>query len=164
MNAIVAISRNGVIGKDGKMPWHISEDLRYFKQVTAGHVVVMGRKTYESIGALPLRHNIVLTRDKDYQADGCEVMHSVEEVVEWAKNHPEEKVFIIGGAEIYKAFMPYIQTLYLTRIDADFEGDTVFDIHYSDWIPVQVDKGKECDKVGLDYYFLTLQRAKETSE
>lgn len=117
-----AMGRNRVIGKDGTMPWYLSADLIHFRKLTRGHVVVMGRKTYESIGgALPKRTNMVLTRDPHFAAPGCEIVHSVEAVLRDAR-----PVFIIGGAELYRQFLPHAQTLYITRIHAEFEGDTFF--------------------------------------
>ena len=119
---IAAMGRNRVIGKDGKMPWHLPADLRHFRRLTKGHTVVMGRKTYESIGgALSGRTNWVLTRDPAYEAPGCEVLHSLEPVL-----REERPVFVIGGAELYREFLPYADTMHLTMIDADFEGDTYF--------------------------------------
>ncbi|HLN63294.1 MAG TPA: dihydrofolate reductase [Symbiobacteriaceae bacterium] len=119
---VAAMGRSRVIGKDGKMPWHLPADLRHFRRLTKGHIVVMGRKTYESIGgALSGRTNWVLTRDTAYQAPGCEVLHSLEPVL-----REERPVFVIGGAELYRAFLPYADTLHLTMIDADVEGDTYF--------------------------------------
>ena len=126
ISMVVAMSQNRVIGKSGKMPWHIPEDLQYFKALTTGHTVIMGRKTFESIGRpLPNRLNVVLTHDEAYEADGCEVAHSIEEVIR--KYHKkEEELFIIGGSTLYKAFMPYATKLYITLIEKYFEGDTFF--------------------------------------
>ncbi len=122
LKVIVAIARGGVIGCRGRMPWHLPEDLRYFKEVTMGGVVVMGRKTFESIGRpLPGRINVVVTRQADFAPPGVEVAHSLEEAVE---RHPD--AFIIGGAEIYRQAMPMAGELYITEIDADYEGDTRF--------------------------------------
>lgn len=126
ISMIVAMSRNGVIGKDGSMPWHIPEDLQYFKTLTTGHTLIMGRKTFESIGrALPNRLNVVLTKDPDYKAPGCQLVHSVEEVIKGYASE-EKELFIIGGSTLYRAFMPYAKKLYITRIEATIEGDTYF--------------------------------------
>jgi dihydrofolate reductase len=119
---IVAIARGGVIGAEGGMPWHIPEDLQYFKRTTTGHVVVMGRKTFESIGRpLPNRTNVVITRQKDYRPEGVEVVHSMEEA---AKKYPD--AFVIGGAEIYRQALPLAGELYITKINATYKGDTFF--------------------------------------
>ncbi|HWI53645.1 MAG TPA: dihydrofolate reductase [Symbiobacteriaceae bacterium] len=117
-----AMGSNRVIGKDGKMPWYLSADLIHFRKLTRGKVVVMGRKTYESIGeALPKRTNVILTRDPAFAAPGCEVVHSVDEVL-----RDERPVFIIGGAELYREFLPHAHELHVTRIHAEFDGDTFF--------------------------------------
>lgn len=128
ISMIVAMSQNRVIGKDNKMPWSIPEDLQYFRKVTSGHVVIMGRKTYESIGIpLPHRTNIVLTRDQSYQADGCIVMHEMDALLAQYQTS-EEEVFIIGGSTLYQVFMPFANKLYITQIQATIEGDTAFPI------------------------------------
>lgn len=117
-----AMGSNRAIGRDGKMPWYLSADLIHFRKLTRGKVVVMGRKTFESIGeALPKRTNVVLTRDPAFAAPDCEVVHSVDEVL-----RDERPVFIIGGAELYRQFLPHADTLHITRIHAEFEGDTFF--------------------------------------
>ena len=122
ISLVWAMGQNRVIGQGGKMPWYLSADLIHFRKLTRGHVVVMGRKTYESIGeALPKRTNVVLTRDRQFEAPGCEVVHSVDEVL-----RDERPVFIIGGAELYREFLPHAQTLHITRIHAEFAGDTFF--------------------------------------
>ncbi|MDR2912193.1 MAG: dihydrofolate reductase [Alistipes sp.] len=119
---IVAIARGGVIGLNGAMPWHFSEDLRYFKRVTTGHAVVMGRRTFESLGRpLPARVNVVVTRNESWSAEGVEVVHSFDEAV---RRFPD--AFVIGGAEIYRQALPVAEELYITRIDAEYEGDTRF--------------------------------------
>lgn len=118
------MARNRVIGKDNQLPWHLSEDLRHFKALTMGHTIIMGRKTFESIGhPLPGRKNVILTRNQDFQADGVEVGHDLSD---WLRQAADEKVFIIGGAELYQQALPHTQTLYLTMIDQDFEGDAYF--------------------------------------
>lgn len=124
INLIVAASKNNQIGIDNKLPWHISEDLKYFRKTTQGHTVLMGRKTYESIGRpLPNRTNIVLTRDKNFSAEGVSVIHSFEEGLKLCEN---DDVFIIGGGEIYSLFLPYADYLYITLVDKVIEGDTAF--------------------------------------
>lgn len=125
-----AMGRNRVIGKDGKMPWYLSADLIHFRKLTRNHVVVMGRKTYESMGgALPRRTNIVLTRDPAFAPPDCEVVHSIDEVL-----RDERPIFVIGGAEVYRQFLPHAQKLHVTRIHADFEGDTFFpEYDESEW-------------------------------
>ncbi len=125
LTAIVAMADNRVIGRDGDLPWHLPEDLKFFKKTTSGHPIVMGRKTYDSIGRpLPKRTNIVLTRDTDWTADGVTVIHSPEELKTLALESDE--TFIIGGAEIYKAFLPHLNSLIVTHVHGDYEGDTQF--------------------------------------
>ncbi len=133
ISIIVAVARGGVIGCKGVMPWHIPEDLRMFKRVTSGHPVVMGRRTFESLGRpLPNRTNVVITRNRSWNAEGVRVAGSLEDVV--AMFTPEEEVFVIGGGEIYREAMPLADRLYLTRIDAAYEGDTFFpDWNEADW-------------------------------
>ncbi len=120
---IVARAQNGVIGRDGKLPWHIPADLKRFKALTMGSVMVMGRKTFDSLpGLLPGRRHIVLTRDSKWQAEGAEVVHSAEEALALAGDAP---VSIIGGAEIFRMFLPTADRLELTEVLADVPGDTI---------------------------------------
>ncbi len=122
---IAAVSKNGVIGENNSLIWKIPEDLKRFRQLTTGKPIIMGRKTFESIGKpLPNRTNIILTRDKNYKAEGCFVVHSVDDALE-AGNGAEE-IMIIGGAQIYAQFLPVADKMYLTFIDKDFEGDAFF--------------------------------------
>lgn len=125
ISIIVAVAENGVIGSGNRMPWHISEDLRRFKSITTGHPVVMGRKTFESLGRpLPNRTNVVITRNPAYAAEGATVVGSLEEAL--AMFPAEEEVFVIGGGEIYRQAMDIADRLYITRVCEAFEGDTVF--------------------------------------
>lgn len=122
---IWAMTKDRVIGKDNKMPWHLPNDLAFFRKQTVGKTVVMGRKTFESLGSKPLpkRRNMVLTRNKDWSHEEVNVLHSVDDVLDLAK---AEEIMIIGGAEIYALFLPYADRLYITRIDAALDGDTYF--------------------------------------
>ena len=125
ISIIVAASANNVIGAKGDLPWHLSDDLKRFKAVTMGKPIVMGRKTWESIGrALPGRQNIVITRRYDFAADGCDVVHSVDEAMSAAGDVDE--IMVIGGSQVYEIFLPAAQRLYLTRVHADVEGDAFF--------------------------------------
>lgn len=124
--AIVAHDPNRLIGANGDLPWHLPADLAFFKKTTSGHPIVMGRKTFDSIGrALPKRQNIVLTRDPNWSASDITVIHSPEEVKTLALTH-SEPVFIIGGAEIYQQFMPLLDELLVTKVNTAYEGDTYF--------------------------------------
>lgn len=131
---VVARARNGVIGRDNALPWHLPADLAHFKRITQGHPVVMGRRTHESIGRpLPGRHNIVVTRTPGWKADGCTVVGSLEAAYAAAGNVPE--VFVIGGSALYAAALPGADRIYLTEIDADVSGDTVFpEIDPAGWV------------------------------
>ena len=132
ISIIVAVAENGVIGDKNKLLWHIREDLQHFKAVTTGHPVVMGRKTYESLGRpLPGRRNVVISR-QELTIAGCEVVHSLDEAL--ALFGPDEEVFIIGGAQIYAAALPLADRFYLTRVGHSYEGDTRFpDWNPADW-------------------------------
>lgn len=125
LTAIVAMTSDRVIGRDGGLPWHLPEDLAFFKKTTLGHPIVMGRKTYESIGRpLPKRRNIVLTRDKNWAAEGVEVIHRPGDLEHLPKLNGQ--VFIIGGSEVYAAFLPKLEDLLVSHIFEDYEGDTRF--------------------------------------
>lgn len=129
---VVAHDQNHVIGYQNQLPWHIPEDLAYFKEVTLGKPIVMGRNTFESIGRpLPGRENIVVTRNKDYYYPGIIVKHSIEDAVQYAKSLHED-VMIIGGAEIFKNHLDVADTLFITEIFDEFQGDTYFP-QYADW-------------------------------
>ncbi len=127
VSAIVAMSRNGVIGKDNQIPWYLPADLSYFKRTTLHHHVIMGRHTFASISRpLPLRTNIVVTRDPFFLAAGVLVAHSVEEALSIALDSGETEAFIIGGGQIYRQSFPYWDKVYLTRVETTVEGDTFF--------------------------------------
>lgn len=132
ISIIVAIAQNGVIGDRGGLIWHLSEDLKHFKAITTGHPVIMGRKTCESLGrALPGRTNVVISKQPDYAVEGFKTAGSLEEAV--ALFGTDEEVFIIGGAQIYARALPMADRLYLTMVEADYEGDT----HFPAWDPSQ---------------------------
>lgn len=133
ISIIVAVAENNVIGKDNKLIWHLPKDLKHFKETTTGHFIIMGRKTFESNGRpLPNRTNVIITKDKNYKAEGCKIVHSLDEALDFAKN--ESEVFIIGGGEIYKQAMPIADRIYLTKVHQPFEGDTFFpEINMKEW-------------------------------
>lgn len=127
ISLIVAASSNNVIGKDNKLPWHLPNDLKYFKNTTWAMPIVMGRKTYESIGKpLPGRLNIVITRNGGWNAAGVTVVHTIEEAIDLAASKDVKEIFIIGGAEIFLSLLPQAGRIYLTRIHQNFEGDVFF--------------------------------------
>ncbi len=122
---VVAIAENGVIGRDGKLPWHLPSDLKHFKKTTMGYPLVMGRKTYESIGRpLPGRDNIVLTRDRSRHFPGCLTMYSLQEALAYCDT--QEKVFVIGGADIFDLAFPHTDTIIVTALKREVEGDVYF--------------------------------------
>lgn len=127
ISLIVAMDEAGGIGKGGALPWHLNADLRRFKALTIGHHILMGRKTYESIGKpLPGRMNVVISRDAEYVAEGCQVVNSLEDALALASSRSENEVFIIGGSEIFAQALPLADRLYLTRVHALLDCDTFF--------------------------------------
>lgn len=157
ISLILAMDKNNLIGNKGKLPWHIPEDLAYFKKITTGHTVIMGRKTFESIGKiLPERENIVITRKKDFNADGCIVVHSVEEVLNLIN---DKEAFVIGGGEVYELFLPYVERLYITKIEAEFEGDTYFKkFNKKEWKLISKTRGRKNKNIPFKYSFLVYER------
>ncbi len=150
---IAAISKNNQIGFHNKMPWHIPEDLAYFREVTSGHTVIMGRKTFESIGKpLPNRTNVVLTTNLHFSADGVIVLHNISEALKLCEA-TEDAVFVIGGGEIYKAFLPYAQYLYLTLIDEVVKGDTCFPHYQKDFHLLESSRSKSFTANGHPFSF-----------
>lgn len=159
LSFIFAMDKNRVIGKNNDLPWRLPEDLKFFKRVTMGHPIVMGRKTHESIGrALPGRENIIVTRDNNYKAEGCTVIHSVSEVERIGKES-EEEVFVIGGSELFKATFDAADRLYITYIEEEFEGDTFFpEFDEKEWKLLSKDKGLKDEKNIYDYFFMIYER------
>ncbi len=139
---IVAVARNGVIGNEGGLPWHVSEDLEHFKRTTSGHAIIMGRKTYDSIGRpLPKRRNIVVTRQRDAEFPGCERATSLDEAIALART-TDPCPFIIGGASLYEEALPMATELHVTTIDANVQGETYFPGDFSAFVEVESRKGK----------------------
>ena len=161
ISIIVAIARNGVIGNGNALIWHIAEDLRRFKALTTGHPVIMGRKTYESIGCpLPNRTNVVVTRRKDYRPEGCLVAGSLEQAV--GLFDPSEEIFIIGGAQISAQAMPMADRLYLTEIDSDYEGDTRFpEWKREEWTLLSEERHERGERYDRPFAFRNYIRTKE---
>jgi dihydrofolate reductase len=127
VSLIVAIAENGVIGRGGKLPWHLSDDLRRFKELTMGHTVIMGRRTWESIGRpLPGRQMVVISRQPAYEAAGCQVVSNLDDALEIAQQIDDDEAFVIGGEEVYRLALPRADRLYVTRVHANVEGDTRF--------------------------------------
>lgn len=142
ISLLVAMDEGGGIGRDNRLPWRLSADLRRFKRLTMGHHMLMGRKTYESIGrALPGRTTIVVTRQADYQAEGCTVAHSLEEGIELAKGAGEEELFVIGGGEIFQQALPLAGRIYLTEVHGRAGCDVFFPrLEEGEWRTVEVEE------------------------
>jgi dihydrofolate reductase len=154
---IVAISKNHVIGNNNSLIWHLPVDLKNFKKLTTGSAIIMGRKTYESIGKpLPYRRNIIITRDENYRVENCEVVNSLEEALLICY----ENCFIIGGGEIYKQSLSIADELYLTLIDEEFEGDTYFPEIGEDWFESERQDFEPDDKNKYKYSFIKYERYK----
>jgi dihydrofolate reductase len=154
---VVAIAENYAIGKHNQLLWHMPADLKHFKQITSGHTVIMGRKTYDSVGKpLPNRRNIIITR-QDITIPGCEVVKSVDEALALSVN--EKEVFIVGGAEIYKLAMDKTDRVYLTIIHHLFDADSFFpEIDYMEWKEVSREDHPADEKHKYAYSFITLER------
>jgi len=152
---IVAISKNRVIGDSNKLIWHLPADLKRFKEITTGHPIVMGRKTYESIGRpLPNRRNIIITRDNNYQVEGCEIVNSIEEALLLTNSD----CFIIGGGEIYKQSLHLVDKIYMTLVDEDFEGDTTFPELDKSWYVSNQEDFLKDEKNPHNYSFIIYER------
>ena len=162
LSIIVAKAQNNIIGKDNKLLWHISEDLKRFKDLTTGHTIIMGRKTFESLGrVLPNRKHIVFTQNPDFKVndENVKIVHSMLEIQEYIEN--KEENFVIGGAMIYNLLMPYANKMYITEIHKDFEGDTVFPkINLDIWEEVSREKGEDIEQNNLEYDFVVYERKK----
>lgn len=164
LSIIAAVDQNQLIGSQGKIPWKLPADLQYFKKRTMGSPIIMGRKTFESIGsALPGRRNIILTRNKDFTAKKCEIIHSKNKILDNFLEKEEES-FIIGGAEIYKQFLAYSDKLYLTVIEHEFSGDTYFpEIDWENWDKISEKKGTTDSKNPYPYSYHIYQRKNQKS-
>ncbi|MED4038593.1 dihydrofolate reductase [Niallia taxi] len=161
ISLIVAMDDKQAIGVNNQLPWHLPEDLKYFKKVTTGHPIVMGRKTRDSIGRnLPNRENVILTRDKNYTCEGCTVLYSIDDFKKWQAEKDEE-IFIIGGSEIFKETIEITDRLYITEISGEFEADTYFpEIDWNEWHVISENKGIRDEKNDYDYRFLVYEKNK----
>ncbi len=158
LSSIVAVAKKNVIGGDNKLLWHLPADLKHFKNVTMDHTIIMGRKTYESIGKpLPGRKNIVVTRSEEFIAEGCTVITNLQKAIQLCEQ--EDEVFIIGGAEIFRQSLPAVDKIYITRIDHVFEGDVFFpELNFSEWKLVKYLKFHADEKNKYDYSFAEYER------
>jgi dihydrofolate reductase len=157
LSLIWAMDQNQLIGKGNELPWRLPADLAFFKKNTQGHPVIMGRKTFDSLGRpLPNRENIIISRDTELHIDNCVVVHSIE----GAKLHVgDKKAFVIGGAEIYKLFLPYADELIVTRVHDTFEGDTHFpEVNWKEWTLMEAQQGNLDEKNVYAHTFETYRR------
>ena len=160
LSIIVAVAKNNVIGKDNKLIWHLPEDLKRFKRLTTGHTIIMGRKTFESLGrVLPNRKHIVLCNDAEMNinAENVEVIESIDKIEKYENS--EEENFVIGGASIYKLLLPKASKLYITKINQEFDGDVYFpEINENEWKIVEREQGIKDEKNPYDYEYITYVR------
>ena len=157
ISLIAAVSQNGVIGDGSKIPWHISEDFKHFKEITMGHSILMGKNTFESIGkVLPGRTNIILSSDKNFKVPDGHVFGDVDEALKFAESLGEKELMIIGGGSIYKLLLPKATKIYLTRILKEFKGNVFFpEIDINDWKEEKVEKHFDSE---IPYEFVELIR------
>ena len=164
LSLIVAMARNNTIGIDNTLPWHLPNDLKYFRATTMGKPVVMGRKTYESIGRpLPGRPNIVITRQADFHADGVAVVSSLEAAIEMAArlavDVESDEIMVMGGAEIYRQVLPLVERMYVTEVDADIDGDAFFpEFDRHGWTESARESHAPCEKNPHPYSFVVYDR------
>ena len=161
ISLIVAVARNGVIGRDGGLPWRLSSDLKRFKAITMGKPVIMGRKTWESLPIKPLpgRRNIVVTRQRDFRADGAEVAPNPASALEIARRQSPEEVYIIGGGELFRHFLPMANRLYLTEVGTDAEGDATFPkLESAEWRDAEREEGTRTERDDAPFTFRILDR------
>ena len=160
LSIIVAVAKNNVIGKDNKLIWHLPEDLKRFKRLTTGHTIIMGRKTFESLGRiLPNRKHVILCNDMEMNIDNenVEILEDISMLEKYIDS--EEEHFIIGGATIYRLLMPYAKKLYLTKIHEEFEGDVYFpEINEEEWQIIDKEKGLKNEENPFDYEYITFER------
>jgi dihydrofolate reductase len=161
LSIIVAVAENHVIGRDNQLIWHLPKDLKQFKNLTTGHPIIMGRKTFESIGKpLPNRTSIIISRNTNFAVEGCIVVNSLENAILEAQKIESEEAFIIGGAEIYKIAMPISDKIYLTRVYHNFEGDTFFpEIDLNNWQETKREMNEVDDKHLYEFAFVELEKS-----
>jgi dihydrofolate reductase len=161
ISLVVAFDRSKVIGKNGALPWRLPDDMKHVRELTLGKPLIMGRRTYESIGRpLPGRTSIVLTRDPEFRPDGVRVARTPDEALALAGDAPEAIVF--GGAEVYRRFLPLAERIYLTRIDADIGGDTYFDFAEADWRVLENVPHPADERHPYPFSFQTLERIRKS--
>ena len=158
LSIVVAMDENRLIGKDNKLPWHLPSDLAYFKKITTGKSILMGRKTFDSIGRpLPNRRNIVITRNPLTKIPGCEVLFSIEEAL--TKTKDEAEVMVIGGASLCEQLLPKVSRLYITKIEGDFNGDVYFpSFDESNWREISCESHLQNEINNHTHHFIVLER------
>ncbi len=160
LSIVVAMDSNRLIGKDNELPWQLPADLAFFKKLTTGNTILMGRKTFDSIGRpLPNRRNIVITRNTDIEITGCEVVNSIEEALLLAQR--EAEVMVIGGAKLYQQILPIADRLYITQIESEFDGDTYFpSYNEAEWFQISLDSREPDEDNHHKCHFITLDRSR----
>ena len=160
LSIIVAKAKNNVIGKDNSLIWHLPEDLKRFKKITTGHTIIMGRRTFESLGrVLPNRHHVILCNDAEMNIDdeNVEILDDIAKLDKYIESDKEN--FVIGGATMYKLLMPYCNKMYITEIDREFEGDVSFpEINKIEWKIINTEKGPKDGVNDFEYYYVTYER------
>jgi len=158
LSNITAMDNNRLIGKNNALPWHLPEDLAFFKKTTLSKPIIMGRKTFESIGRpLPGRTNIIVSRNSDYRVDGCVVLNGIDDVLEYCKD--DDEIMLIGGASLYEQWLPYAHQMYLTQINGEFEGDAWFPKYQPEqWETVWQESHTSKHDSNLHYQFLKLKK------
>jgi len=158
LSIVVAMDGNRLIGKDNQLPWYLPADLAFFKKLTTGNTILMGRKTFDSIGRpLPSRRNIIITRNTNIEITGCEVVNSIEEALSLAQG--ETEVMVIGGAKLYQQILPIADRLYITQIEGEFDGDAYFPSYNEvEWSQISIDSREPDENNHYKYHFITLDR------
>ncbi|MEN2766226.1 dihydrofolate reductase [Ornithinibacillus xuwenensis] len=162
ISLLVAMDRNQLIGSNNDLPWYLPNDLKFFKEKTTGHTIVMGRKTFDSIGrALPNRRNVVLSRNTVQLSENVEFIQDMSTILEWNRENPNEEFFVIGGGVLFEHILPHADRMYVTFIDEAFEGDIYFpSFSLEEWKKTSSTKGERDEKNPYDYYFIQYDRVK----
>ena len=158
LSLIVAVAENGVIGRDDGLPWRLSSDLQRFKRLTIGHVIIMGRKTYDSIGRpLPGRRSVVVSRDSSLAIDGCDVVSTLQDALQLVSD--DDEAFVIGGRQIYELALPLVDRIYWTQVHAEVQGDVYFPkVDWESWQLMEEEDGRATDRNDHDYSFRVFER------
>lgn len=166
ISLIVAAAENNVIGKNNQLPWHLPADMKYFKQTTAGHTVIMGRGTFESLGKpLPGRTNIVITRQQHFKAPGCTIVGSIADAISYAKENGTAETFIIGGGEVFRQSMSLAHRIYLTRIFHSFDGDTFFpELNTDEWKMISEERHQPDEKNKYAFAFQLFEKRNDPGD